>query len=77
VAEQANDKHMEPWQLLCKEHNVETNLSPYIDKELLKKNHLCVDGTEITKEKNFQYTQPKITEALVRELRRLMTGWQT
>jgi nucleoside-diphosphate-sugar epimerase len=67
VAEQANDKHMEPWQLLCKEHSIETQLSPYIDKELLKKNHLCVDGAKITKDKNFQYTHPKITEALVRE----------
>lgn len=67
VAEQANDKHMEPWQLLCKEHGVDSNLSPYIDKELLKKNHLCVDGTKITKEQGFAYTHPKITEALVRE----------
>jgi nucleoside-diphosphate-sugar epimerase len=67
VADQANEKHMEPWQMLCKEHNIDSNLSPYIDKELLKKNHLCIDGTAITKQHGFQYQHPKVTEALLRD----------
>jgi hypothetical protein len=46
------------------EHQIDSNLSPYIDKELLKKNHLCVNGTAIVKEKGFNYLHPKVLSHL-------------
>jgi len=65
VAEEANDKHVPGWTKICQAHNVQnTPLSPYIDKELLKNNSLCVDGTRITQD-GFRYTKPRFTKDLL------------
>ena len=48
VTEDSNDKHLQPWAELCKSGNVmNTPLTPYLDKELLKDNALSVDGTKV------------------------------
>ncbi len=56
VAEDANDEHIPGWTQLCNKSGImNTPLSPYIDKELLKHNHLCVDGSAITRASSFRY----------------------
>jgi len=68
VAEEANDKHVPGWTELCKRHNIlNTPLSPYIDKELLKNNGLSLDGSKITKE-GFKYKYPKLTKAELQKM---------
>jgi len=58
LAEDANDEHVPVWQTLCNDSKIEnTPLSPYIDKELLKDNSLCIDGSKITKDSSFKYTK--------------------
>eukprot|EP00937_MAST-01D_sp_MAST-1D-sp2_P003259 g3259.t1 len=46
VVDDANDKHMGPWVALCRRHEVSggSPLSPYLHRELLGHNDLCVDG---------------------------------
>ena len=50
VVQDANDKHMAPWSALCRAHGVSsgTPLSPYIHSELLRHNHLFIDGSAVT-----------------------------
>jgi nucleoside-diphosphate-sugar epimerase len=68
VAETANDKHLKPWSDLCKENKITTTqLTPYLDEELLYDNPLSVDGTAISKETGFHYQHPKVTLELVKE----------
>jgi len=63
VAEEANDKHVPGWTKICQAHKIlNTPLSPYIDKELLKNNPLWVDGSAITKA-GFAYKQGAISKA--------------
>jgi len=67
VAEDANDKHVPAFTQLCHKHSIlNTPVSPYIDQELLKDNHLSVDGRKIEKETSFRYTHQASLE-LVRE----------
>jgi len=66
VAEDANDKHVPGWTKLCQKHKIlNTPLSPYIDKELLSNNNLCVDGTKIAKDLDYKYVHPKFTKELI------------
>jgi len=66
VAEDANDKHVPGWTKLCQKHKIlNTPLSPYIDKELLSNNNLCVDGTKILKDLDYKYVHPKFTKELI------------
>jgi len=68
VAEEANDKHVPGWTMLCKTHNINnTPLSPYIDQELLKNNGLFVDGTAIARA-GFRYTRPRLTRELIEDV---------
>jgi len=55
VADDANHEHVPQWQALCQEFKIQnTPLSPYIDKELLYNNSLCLDGGKIIKESSFK-----------------------
>jgi len=66
VAEEANDNHVPGWTKICQNHKIlNTPLSPYIDKELLKNNSLWVDGSAITKA-GFAYKYPAITKEALR-----------
>jgi len=68
VAETANDKHLKPWSDLCKEHKITTTqLTPYLDEELLYDNDTSVDGKFICTATGFKYNHPQITVDLVRE----------
>jgi nucleoside-diphosphate-sugar epimerase len=56
ITEDVNDKHLQPWSELCKNAGVlNTPLTPYLDKELLKDNALSVDGSKVEKEFGFSY----------------------
>lgn len=68
VVDEANDKHMKPWSDLCAEHGINnTPLSPYIDKELLQHNHLCVDGAKI-ESTGFEYVHPTLEAKEIRSV---------
>ncbi len=67
VTNAANDHHMAPWNELCNHHGVKHSpLSPFVDPELLKCNHLYASGRTICENLNFQYTHPDFTEKLFR-----------
>jgi len=67
VVRDVNDKHVAPWAAMTKDAGISiTPLSPYIDKELLYKKHLCIDGSAIEKT-GFKYNVPKMTAEKVRE----------
>jgi len=67
VADDANHEHVPQWQALCQEHKIQnTPLSPYIDKELLYNNSLCLEGGKIIKESSFKEYIP-ITPAQIRQ----------
>lgn len=69
VTEDVNDKHLQPWSELCKAGGVlNTPLTPYLDKELLKDNALSVDGSKIEQELNFTYTVPNVKTEKLREV---------
>lgn len=66
VADHSNDMHVPGFAEVCQKHNIlNTPLSPYLDKELLRNNHLAVDGRRITKETSFEY-EHSFNEDLVR-----------
>lgn len=68
VAETANDKHLQPWSALCKEHKiVDTPLTPYLDEELLYNTSLYINGKKITTT-GFKYDYPKVTAELITEV---------
>jgi len=67
VAEEANDTHVPGWQSICTDAKIaNTPLSPFIDKELLYNNSLCIDGEKITKETSFKY-EFAVNADLIRE----------
>jgi nucleoside-diphosphate-sugar epimerase len=67
VVDAANEKHMTPWDAICRKHGITmTPLSPYMSKELLLNNHLYVDGTKI-ETTGFTYKEPLCNISLVRE----------
>lgn len=48
VTEEINEMHLQPWSDLCKAGEVvNTPLTPFLDKELLKDNALSVDGSKV------------------------------
>ncbi len=68
VAEQANEEHVPTWNKLVSEAKISnTPLSPYIDKELLSNNHLCVDGSKICKETSFKAYTNQISQKAIAE----------
>jgi nucleoside-diphosphate-sugar epimerase len=68
VAETANDKHLQPWSQLCKDHKIiDTPLTPYLDEELLYNTSLYINGKKITG-LGFKYDNPKVTSALLKEV---------
>lgn len=67
VTSMVNDKHVAPWSKMTKDQSIDiTPLSPYLDKELLGCNHLCVDGSKI-ESTGFSYEVPEFTEDKLRE----------
>lgn len=68
VTEEVNDKHLQPWSEICNQKGVSrTNLTPYLDKELLANHPLCVDGTKI-ESTGFTYDHPNVTKELLEEV---------
>lgn len=48
LTEEVNERHLEPWSQLCKQHNiVNTPLTPFLDQELLYNNNECIDGSKV------------------------------
>jgi nucleoside-diphosphate-sugar epimerase len=72
VAEMVNNKHVPTFQKVAEKHQIANSpISPFLDKELLKDNHLSLDGSKITKDKGFAYEFPDVTEELfVEEIRK-------
>jgi len=67
ATEAVNDKHLEPWAELCKQHGIaSTPLTPYLDADLLKNNDLAVDGAKL-ESIGFVYDCPDMTPQLVKE----------
>eukprot|EP01111_Echinosteliopsis_oligospora_P005390 TRINITY_DN186_c0_g1_i1.p1 TRINITY_DN186_c0_g1~~TRINITY_DN186_c0_g1_i1.p1 ORF type:complete len:387 (-),score=108.16 TRINITY_DN186_c0_g1_i1:139-1239(-) len=68
VQEEVNSRHLNPWSDICKDNNLQyTKYTPYLDKELLANNSLCVDGSAIEKT-GFSYSHPFVTEELIRKV---------
>jgi len=52
-----NDKHLPMWSAVMKEFSLtSTPLSPYLDMEILTKNHTSVNGEFIEKDTSFKYS---------------------
>ncbi len=67
VAATANDTHLEPWSELLKSNGItNSNLSPFLDEELLYKNALSMDPAAFLKT-GFSYEFPKVTLAQLKE----------
>jgi nucleoside-diphosphate-sugar epimerase len=66
ACETANEKHLAPWNELTKKYSINTNLSPYLDREVLGDKHLSMDGSAI-ESTGFEYEFPVLTEELLRE----------
>ena len=65
AARTVNEMHMKPWSDLCIKSKIpNTQLTPFIHKELLYDNDLNIDGTAICKT-GFNYVHPKITDELL------------
>ncbi|RHZ50555.1 hypothetical protein Glove_495g26 [Diversispora epigaea] len=68
AVEDINEKHMRPWTVLLRKNRIKnTPLSPYLDKELLYNNALCVDGSKI-EETGFEYEVPQVTDEKLKEM---------
>ncbi|CAG8545640.1 2104_t:CDS:10 [Diversispora eburnea] len=68
AVEDINEKHMRPWAMLLRKNRIKnTPLSPYLDKELLYNNALCVDGSKI-EETGFEYEVPQVTDEKLKEM---------
>lgn len=69
AAEYSNEKHVPVWSELCQEHEIlNTPLSPFMDKELLFNNSLCLNGSAFIEDTGFEYSVPECTEETVREV---------
>lgn len=70
VADYANDKHVPEWTKMCQTAGIaNTPLTPYINKELLYKKHLSVDGSKIVSDsKSFEYTVTFCKEAVLEQI---------
>lgn len=61
VVDEANKTHLAPWLSLLKEHGIKnTPLSPFLHKQLLQNNGLCVSGDAI-EAAGFKYAVPELT----------------
>lgn len=68
VVDIANDKHLKPWDTLCKSNNIDrTPLSPFMSIELLDSNHLYVNGSKIERDTDFRYGVPTIQKQHLEE----------
>lgn len=68
VVDIANEKHLKPWDTLCKTHNVDrTPLSPFMSLELLDSNHLFINGSKIERDTDFVYGVPIIQKRHLQE----------
>lgn len=64
VVAEANDMHMGPWLAVCKANGTsKTPLTPFIHEELLRNNHLHIDGTKICEVTGFAYRVPELSAA--------------
>ncbi|KAF9308004.1 hypothetical protein BGZ91_008019 [Linnemannia elongata] len=69
TAEETNDMHLGPWAEILKGQNIKTSpLTPYLDADLLAKNSLSLDGSQISTSTGFKYEHPKLTEQSLREI---------
>ena len=64
VADHSNDLHMPMWTAICQDYKIKDTspLSPFIDQEILTKNHLSIDGSAIEKDTPFRYKYPMLNE---------------
>jgi len=64
----ANDEHLKPFSDACKKYGIQdTQLTPYLDEELIKETNVAIDGTAITKI-GFKYEHPYVTADSLREV---------
>ncbi|KAI9292080.1 NAD(P)-binding protein [Neoconidiobolus thromboides FSU 785] len=67
--EDANDKHIEPWAELLKQHNIPNSpLIPYLDQEAVNLAPVWLDNTKIKKLTKFEVSIPKINADLLMEV---------
>lgn len=67
VLDAVNEKHLAPWTALLKKHGVRnTPLSPFLHRQLLAHNHLCVDGGAV-EALGFKYLVPELTADAIRD----------
>ena len=63
AVEVANEKHLKPWDDLCKTYKITNSpLSPYMSAELLDSNHCYINGTKIESETDFRYDYVALTK---------------
>jgi hypothetical protein len=68
VAEEVNEKHMDPWAKMCQSDGVEnTPISPYIAAETLLNKPLCLDGSKLA-QTGFTLAYPKLTTEIMTEV---------
>jgi len=69
AAKTCNDKHLPMWSAVMKEYNLNsTPLSPYLDVEILTKNHTSVNGEFIEKDTSFKYNISKMEVQQLQEI---------
>ncbi|KAG8225282.1 hypothetical protein J437_LFUL001895 [Ladona fulva] len=69
LVDEINDKHVGPWAEACAQNGIEnTPLTPYLDSEMLKNHHLCLDGTKLRSAVDFIHNFPEITKDSVKEI---------
>ncbi|RKP20999.1 NAD(P)-binding protein [Rozella allomycis CSF55] len=67
VVDEANDKHMKPWSTILTRADISYSpITPYLDKELLSNNSLCLDGTKI-EQTGFEYEKNTLSRELILE----------
>lgn len=67
LVKDANENHLGPWLALLKEYKIaNTPLSPYLDKQLLQNNSLCIDGSAI-ETAGFKYALPELTQEALQD----------
>lgn len=68
AADEANDKHLEPWAEACRNDKVlNTPLTPHMDPELLLHKHLNLDGTKLYN-MGFEITVPEPNVKLINDI---------
>jgi len=68
LTERVNNKHLKPWSELCKSSGIlDTQLTPYLDEELLYKCELHINGNRI-ESTGFSYSYPIVTSEHLREV---------